>query len=49
MSNWTSPAREALEGYLERNRSTAAVGGGDADEVIADLRRHCFGWLRKHG
>ena len=40
MSNWTSPAREALEGYLENSRETVATSGADADEVIADLRRH---------
>jgi hypothetical protein len=40
MSNWTPTARAALEEYLDASHLNAAATGGDADEVVADLRRH---------
>jgi hypothetical protein len=40
MSTWTNDALQALEGYLEHNRGRVASNGADADEVVADLRRH---------
>ncbi|MBI2947660.1 MAG: hypothetical protein HYY23_08430, partial [Verrucomicrobia bacterium] len=40
MNNWTNTAHRTLEGYLERNRLRVSASGADADEVVADLRRH---------
>jgi len=40
MNNWTTTAHRTLEGYLERNRLRVSSCGADADEVVADLRRH---------
>jgi len=40
MSNWTTPALERLEHYLELSRTRAAASGADADEVATDLRQH---------
>jgi hypothetical protein len=40
MSTWTPTARQALDRYLEKNRVTLMMAGGDADEVVGDLLRH---------
>ena len=40
MSEWTEPARRALNEYCDRCRQALAGTGADADEVIEDLRRH---------
>ncbi len=40
MNEWTETARSLLERLLNRHRDRFAAGGAEADEVVADLRRH---------
>ena len=37
---WTDAARRTLEQALAKLEPTLRAGGGDAEEVVADLRRH---------
>lgn len=40
MVEWTQSAREALNHYLDRMRTSASQSGADPEEVIDDLKRH---------
>lgn len=40
MNEWTATARSLVEEHLNRHRTRFAAAGAEADEVVADLRRH---------